>query len=228
MKKFLSLILAVMLTAGFTYSQEKENRDVADFTGVAFGVAGKLILEQGNNFRVTLEGDKDYLDKIETIIRGDRLVIRHERWYSFGINKKVTVYVIMPEIEDLTVSGSGMLIAEGAIRTDDLDINVSGSGNIELADLNAESVDCSISGSGSIELNGEAEEGEVSISGSGNYDGRDFKINSMDVSISGSGTCRALVNEDLEARISGSGDIYYDGSPRVDARVSGSGKVRKN
>ncbi len=227
MKKYLSLILVAMLALGCTNAQTKETRDVDNFTGVAFGVAGTLILEQGNTFSVVLEGDEDFLEEIETTVRGNRLIIRHDRLWSFG-NKKVTAYVTMPEIDNLSVSGSGKMIAEGVLKTADLNMSVSGSGSVELKDLMAESVDCSISGSGSIELNGKAEDGELSISGSGNYSGQDFQLKTLDVSISGSGTCRAMVEEDLEARVSGSGDVYYTGNPRVDARVSGSGKVRKN
>lgn len=227
MKKYLSLILMSLLVLGCSYAQTRETRDVNEFTGIAFGVAGDLILEQGSTFSVVLEGDEDFLEEIETIVKGNKLVIRHDNWFSFG-NKKVTVYVTMPEIVSLSVSGSGKMIAEGPLRAAGLDMSVSGSGDIELKDLNAESIDCSISGSGSIELNGGAEDGELSISGSGNYDGQTFQLNTLEVSISGSGTCRAAVEEELEARVSGSGDVYYSGNPQVDARVSGSGKVRKN
>jgi hypothetical protein len=227
MKKFLNLILVSFLVLGCSFAQTKETRDVDDFTAVAFGVAGELILVQGSTFSVVLEGDEDFLEEIETTVRGNRLIIRHDSWFSFG-NKKVTAYVTMPEVEGLSVSGSGKMIAEGSIRAEDLDMNVSGSGRIELMDLNAESIECSISGSGTIELKGKAEDGELSISGSGDYYGQSFPLSTLDVSISGSGTCRTTVEDDLTARVSGSGDVYYSGSPRVDARVSGSGKVRKN
>jgi len=159
MKKYLSLILVAMLALGCTNAQTKETRYVDNFTGVAFGVAGTLILEQGNTFSVVLEGDEDFLEEIETTVKGNMLIIRHDRWRSFG-NKNVKAYVTMPEIDNLSVSGSGKMIAEGTLKTADLDMRVSGSGTIKLKDLTAESVDCSISGSGSIELNGKAEDGE--------------------------------------------------------------------
>ncbi|MEA1887957.1 MAG: head GIN domain-containing protein [Bacteroidota bacterium] len=226
MKKYLSLILVAVLALGSSYAQTSQTRDVDDFTGLTFGVAGTLVLKQGNTFSVVLEGDEDFLEEIETTVRRDKLLIRHDKWFSWG-NDKVTAYVTMPEIENLAVSGSGKIIAEGAIKTESLDISVSGSGNVELANLAAISVECSISGSGSVELNGEADNGDLSISGSGNYKGEDFQLRTLDVSISGSGKCNARVEDDLEARVSGSGDVYYTGNPSVDARISGSGKVRK-
>jgi hypothetical protein len=229
MKKLFNLLLISILSIGVSYAQSKEERDLEGFTGIGFSVAGTLVLEQGNTFSVVLEGDDDYIEEIETTVQGDMLVISHDRWISIARNKRdLTVYVTMPGVDKLSVSGSGNIIADRSIKSDELDMSVSGSGNIKLADLVAESVDCNISGSGSLELRGSALEGELSISGSGKYRGDSFRLNTLGVQISGSGTCSTLVEDKLVARVSGSGDVYYSGSPSVDARISGSGKVRKN
>ncbi len=228
MKKILSSLLIAFLFIGISFAQSRQTREVSDFSGLNFGVSGTVIVEQGNTFSVILEGDEDYLEDIRTTVRGDILVIslNQDRWISYN-NRKITAYVTMPEIESLGVSGSGKMIAEKNVKSNDLDLNVSGSGNIEMKDLNAVSLDCGISGSGSIELTGEAESGEMSISGSGHFRGESFRLQRVDVSIAGSGNCRVNVEDRLEARVSGSGDIYYSGNPSIDARVSGSGKVRK-
>jgi len=226
MKKaaFIFIMLAMVVSVA---AQKKETRKVDNFTGISFGVAGDLILTQGQEYSVVIEGDADYLEEIETFERNGSLVIRKDNW-MFGTNKKVTVYVTMPEVESLNVSGSGHLVAEGAVKAEEIELNVSGSGRLSLENLTAEEVDCSISGSGNIYLDGTgAKECGLSISGSGRFDGNEFEIGEMTVSISGSGSCKCFVVKDLEARVSGSGDIYYNGSPRIDARVSGSGKVRK-
>lgn len=229
MKKLLTLLIIGAISLGVSHAQSREERSLDNFTGIGFGVAGTLVLEQGNTFSVVLEGDDDYIREIETTVRGDMLIISHDRWISFTRSRRnLTVYITMPEVEELNVSGSGNIVADGSIRSDDLDMSVSGSGNIKLADLNTESVDCSISGSGSLELKGSAIDGELSISGSGKYRGDSFRLNTLDVNISGSGTCSTMVEDKLVARVSGSGDVYYSGNPGVDARISGSGKVRKN
>jgi hypothetical protein len=226
MKRIIPLILAGLFIVNGAKAQ-KETRDVDDFTKVSFAVAGKLYLKQGNKYEVILEGDRDYIEEIETEVRNDRLVIKREKWFSFQ-NKKVTVYITMPEIEGLSVSGSGYLLAEDQLECDELDLSVSGSGDIVLEDLLADELDCGISGSGSINLEGEgADRGEISISGSGNFTAESFEFDKLDVSISGSGRCKCYVNGQLNARVSGSGNIYYKGSPSVDAKSSGSGKVRK-
>jgi hypothetical protein len=221
---FITVMIFMAIAAS---AQEKETRKVDNFSGISLGVAGELYLTQGQGYSVVLEGDRDLLEDIETFERNGVLVIRKDNWMS-STNKRVKVYVTMPEVESLNVSGSGHIIAQGAVKSDEMELNVSGSGKLILENLTAEELDCSISGSGNISLEGMgAKECDLSISGSGRYDGTGLEVGEMVVSISGSGNCRCNVVKDLEARVSGSGDVYYTGNPNIDARVSGSGKVRK-
>jgi hypothetical protein len=205
----------------------KETRNLTGFTKVGFGVAGDLYINIGPEFKVVIEGEKSLLEEIETNVSGSKLTIKKESWHSFG-NEKVTVYITMPELTGLGVSGSGKAEIRDAIKAQDLDFSVSGSGRIMTTDLNIGKLDVGISGSGDVNIggNGEAGNAEVSISGSGNYNGEALKIGTAEFHISGSGSCKCYVTDRLEASVSGSGNIIYSGNPKVDARVSGSGKVR--
>lgn len=226
MKRTAFLFIALMLSM-IAIAQNKETRNVDNFSGISFGVAGDLYLVQGSTYNVTIEGDRDLLSEIETYERNGVLFIRKKDWKR-SMNKRVTVWVTMPDIESLSVSGSGTLTAEGAVKSGEIELNVSGSGRILLSNLAADEVDSSISGSGNIEIAGSgADECDLSISGSGKFYGKDFKVGEMVISVSGSGNCECNVVKELEASVSGSGDIYYLGSPSVDVRISGSGKVRK-
>jgi Putative auto-transporter adhesin, head GIN domain len=224
-----AVILAMAVLSGFAKGQSgvKETRDVKDFTKVSFGVAGNLYINIGPEFKVVLEGEKKDLEDIITEVSGGRLVIKKDNW-RFNMNEKITAYVTMPELRALGVSGSGKAEIKDAVKGDQLDLNVSGSGKIYTNEVSVSELGCSISGSGNIVAggNGTADKADISISGSGNYNGESFKIGSAEIHISGSGNCNCNVTESLRASVSGSGDITYDGNPRVDAHVSGSGKVR--
>ncbi len=228
------LILTISVCSAFAGSQSdgKETRDLKDFTKVNFGVAGNLYINIGPEFKVVLEGEKRYLDEIITEVSGGRLVIKNENWkmhnWRMNMNEKVTVYITMPELKGLGVSGSGKAEIKDAFKTDDLNLSVSGSGKLYISDMTVSNLDCGISGSGDIIIsgNGSADRADISISGSGNYTGESFKIGSAEIHISGSGNCSCNVTESLKASVSGSGNVNYEGNPRVDAHVSGSGKVR--
>src|ERR1035437_2342981 len=224
-----AFILAVAVSSGFAFGQSviKETRDVKDFAKVSFGVAGNLYINFGPEFKVILEGEKRDLEDIITEVSGNRLVIKKDNW-KFNFNEKVTVYITMPELKGLGVSGSGKAEIKDAIKAEDLDLSVSGSGKIFTGDIVVSKLGCSISGSGDIVLegNGNAARADISISGSGNYEGGSYKIGTAEIHISGSGNCSCNVTESLRASVSGSGNVTYEGNPKVDAHVSGSGKVR--
>lgn len=208
-------------------SSENETRNIKGFTRISFGVSGNLYINIGSEFKVILEGDESLLDDIETELSGDKLIIKKDNW-GFNMNEKVTIYITMPELTGLGVSGSGRAEVRDEIKTEDLDLSVSGSGRLLTAGIKATNLECSISGSGNIVLAGEGnvDDAEISISGSGNYAGELLKIATLEASISGSGNCTCSVTESLEARVSGSGNVTYMGNPKIDARVSGSGRVK--
>jgi carbon monoxide dehydrogenase subunit G len=223
-----SVSLLTIISASFIYGQSsKETRDVSGFTKVSFGVPGNLYIRFGSEFKVVLEGDKDFISEIETEVSSGRLVIKKDSWTNFN-NKKVIVNITMPSIESLGVSGSGQAEVVDALKAGSLKLNVSGSGRLTINDLTADDINCSVSGSGDIILkgSGSVEKADIGISGSGDYSGESLITNTADISISGSGTCLCNVTGSLEAHVSGSGNVTYLGNPKVDARVSGSGRVR--
>ena len=223
------IILAIALSSGLANGQSfvKETRDAKGFTKVSFGVAGNLYINFGPEFKVVLEGERSFLDEVITDVSGGKLVIKKENW-RFNMNEKITAYITMPELNGLGVSGSGKAEIKDAVKTDNLNLSVSGSGKIYTTDITVTNIDCSISGSGDIILggSGSTSRADISISGSGNYAGEPLKIVSAEISISGSGNCSCSVTESLRASVSGSGNVTYMGNPKIDARVSGSGKVR--
>lgn len=223
-----SLLVATVFFYGNSYGQDRENRDVSGFTQVSFGISGNLFIKTGPQFSLVLEGDKNILDDIETEVSGNKLVIRKKNWRSSLRDEKVIVNLTMPQIEGLSVSGSGKAEILNPVESDNLNLAVSGSGKILISDLNADDLNCAISGSGDIILGGKGsvDDGEISISGSGSFSGEAVEIDHLEIGVSGSGNCICNVKETLDASVSGSGDVLYSGNPKIDARVSGSGRVR--
>lgn len=249
MKRHLTLFL--LLVSGFAFAQTKETRSVGTFTKLAFRVPGKLILKQGSPQSVVIEGDKELLEKIETEVEGNRLVIGHPdkwRWRDWGWkdDKKVTVYVTVQDIEGLSVSGSGDLVSSGKISTNGLELKVSGSGSLDIdADVKGE-LTADVSGSGDLSVKGACQSFDSSVSGSGKVNMSGTITGRADMSVSGSGRIMAsgtaqqvkatisgsgkVLAADLEVskceiRISGSGDVEINVKDALDANISGSGSV---
>ena len=228
MKTFITSVLSLIIV--FTVHSQKRAVDVGSFNKLSLGIPANVYLKQGSKEQVEIDCDKDIFDEIEFEMRGEKLVIKKENdrnWGSGWRKSEVDIYVTMKEIEGLSVSGSGFLESDGNLETGDIELAVSGSGDMDLA-LSGDELAMRISGSGSIGLEGKAKEAEVRISGSGKVKAEDMTFEVFDARISGSGSCYVTVTEEIEASISGSGSIYYKGNPeRINSNSSGSGKVRK-
>jgi hypothetical protein len=223
---FIYLIIFFMVLS-FESMAQKERRQVDGFDEVSMGISGDLYLKMGSTISLELEGDDDDLEDVITEVRSGTLVIKYKnsKGWSFG-RDRITIYLTMPEISSVSLGGSGKIIGENTIESDDLYLSVSGSGRIEL-NLEADDLTQKISGSGNIEVSGSADRAEISISGSGNLNALDMEVDHYTVKISGSGKCKINVGDSLEANISGSGSVYYKGDPdKIRSNVSGSGKVK--
>ena len=249
MKKIATSLLVVLLTVAFASAQNKEEKKVDSFTRISFKSGGKLYLRQGSPQKVELEGDRDYIEDLDVRVEGDKLIIGKDNnwgWNSDRNEKKVIVYVTVPNIEGLSVSGSGDMIAETKIVAPRLDLAVSGSGTMRLeSDVNGD-MDADVSGSGRIELKGKcksfdshvsgsgrvilnvtiAERAMFGISGSGKIEATG-SAQEVKATISGSGEVHAadLVADRCEVRISGSGGVEINVTKELDANISGSGTV---
>jgi hypothetical protein len=247
MKKLLLAVL--LLTSSVVFSQNRETRNVSSFNRIAFRIPGKLILKQGSPQKVELEGNRELLSKIETEVDGDKLSIgRENRWmdWNWGKEDRVTVYITVPSIEGLSVSGSGDLVCEGKFTTGDLKLAVSGSGSLQIEASASGEIEANVSGSGRLQVGGNCKSFESDVSGSGRVivnakiDGAaDVEISgsgkieasgsaqSIKASISGSGRVNAsnLEVDKCTVRISGSGDVEIHVKSELDANISGSGTV---
>jgi hypothetical protein len=248
MKKIASYLLAVLLSVTFASAQKKELK-LEPFSRISFRAEGKLYLRQGSPQKVEVEGDRDYIDELDIRVEGDRLTMGRDSWNFWNWNNssnKVTIYVTVPDIKSLSVSGSGDLIGETKITSRDLELKVSGSGSMVLEADASGAIDADVSGSGDIELKGKSKDFESHVSGSGKVkltisvaDRATFGLSGsgkviasgsaqeVKATISGSGEVLAadLVVDKCDVRITGSGDVEINVNKELDANISGSGSV---
>lgn len=220
-------------------------RQTGAFSEVKVSSSIRVRLSQGDERRVVVETDDNLMEDLQTKVSGGCLEIGFKSWGSYSPTVAV-VTVVSPEIQEVTVRGSGRVIGQGLITARDMELEIYGTGRIDL-DLKADSVDCEINGSGRMKLALDAARVEAQINGSGRMDmtGRsglaDLEINgsgdfnapglTLDragVEINGSGNVRLKVNDRLKIKVRGSGDVVYSGPARVESRIGGSGSVTRS
>ncbi|CAM1343608.1 head GIN domain-containing protein [Tenacibaculum amylolyticum] len=204
-----------------------EKRTVGSFDEVSLGGFFDVILVNGNEGKITLEGEENILPYIITEVKGGTLRIKTKKNTNLKTTRKLTVTVPFEQIEGVSLGGSGNIIAKKTIKGNNVSFSIGGSGNIKAA-VEAQTVKSSIGGSGSIRLEGDADNLKCSIAGSGNIKAYELTTNSLKVSVAGSGDVQATVKDRIKASIAGSGSVYYKGDPQhIDTKSVGSGDVVK-
>lgn len=206
--------------------------DLAAFTEISVRNNANVILTQGQEQSVTATAKEETIGKLIVEVKDRRLIVRYptNTWFDSKWNPgEVTVNVTMPQIDDLSVSGSGSVSSDDFISSRILDCLVSGGGYIRLMNLKADKITARLSGSGHIQLAGEevVSELKLSLSGSGGVKTSGIKAKNVNVLISGSGSCSVHAVENLNCKIAGSGSVTYYGNPAIETTIVGSGTVNE-
>ncbi|MCB0595096.1 MAG: DUF2807 domain-containing protein [Lewinellaceae bacterium] len=195
---------------------------VAPFEGIELPISGDVFLTQGPEQKVIVEGKDNIIDEIELDVQNGIWKIEFNRCVR-DIDL-LRVFITVPDLTRIRVSGSGDVVSENTFVIQDLEIDIPGSGNVDLS-LDADDLDIDIPGSGRLTLEGLADETKYRISGSGDVHAFNLECRVADISVPGSGDLEVFVTELLKVRISGSGDVFYRGDPALDISISGSGDV---
>jgi hypothetical protein len=214
MKKlsFAFILISITLTSCFkdvivgSGSKVSEERRVAGtFTEVLVKGSIDVQVKQGDSLKIVATDFGNVLPFLTTRLSGNRLIIDYDDAWVTNSSGEVTL--TMPRLTGVEISGSSDVGTIGNYRFDDLSLDVSGSGNINLA--------------------GSAKNVNLRVSGSGDYRAFDMPTDTLRLKISGSGAAQVSVNKLLDAQITGSGDVVFKGNPTVTSQVTGSGRVRK-
>ncbi|MEL7120257.1 MAG: head GIN domain-containing protein [Bacteroidota bacterium] len=193
-----------------------------DFDGIDLAIDAEVYIRQGEFQTVEVQAQDEALDQLETRVRSGIWRIEYDR--CIRREDRVRIFITVPEITYLKISGSGKIVSENVLVTDDLVISIEGSGDIDLA-LDSDDIEANISGSGAIALEGIADVMDCNVSGSGDFRCFPLEVRRANVRISGSGDIEVYVLDQLDVRITGSGDVFYRGIPNLNISVSGSGDV---
>jgi hypothetical protein len=210
--------------AGPTVTREV---DVDDVRSVALATSGDLTVRRGDTPSLTITAGERTQDRLVSEVRDGVLVLDSRGSFGIGSFGSVRYDLVVSELEDVVLSGSGDV--EGAdITGDDVRLRIEGSGSVDLTGLDAVRVRLVVEGSGDVSLTGRSAAIAVGIEGSGGVDAEDLRTEQADVSISGSGSADLQVTRRLAVSISGSGSVSYTGDPEVLSEIDGSGDVTQD
>jgi hypothetical protein len=235
MNKIVVSFLAVLVfcTAGFAQKPIKDVnaqvRQAKNFHGISVGYAFDVYLSQGTEEAVAVSSaDEKYLEKITVDVKDGILYIGLEKgWKMHMGNKKFKAYISFKNIDKLNISGACDVFVEGAIKAENLKVDLSGASDLR-AKLDVSKLTVDLSGASDMSVQGIATQLSIEASGASKFKGFDLRTDFCNANASGASDIKITVTKELSVHASGASDIDYKGDGVIrDLKTSGASSVSK-
>jgi hypothetical protein len=179
-------------------------RDLAAFDSVELAGGNNVVIRVGEKQSVVVKADDNLLDRVTTEVQSRKLVIANTPG-SLTTKSPMSVEVNVPTLTALTLTGSGNIVVDG---------------------VEAESLELTLPGSGTLTGSGTATRLDVTVGGSGTVQFTGLVATDVRALVSGSGSIFITATKTLDASVSGSGAILYAGNPQeITQNVTGTGAI---
>lgn len=206
-----------------------------NFNAIKVLGSADIIFKQSNDTHVEIYGSDNVVPLLETYVDNHTLIIKFKKNVNVINRGKLQVGVASPELNNLTINGSGNVKITKGIQTDHnvefcingsgniqgekischkMGVSINGSGDVKIQGIQSKECYARIAGSGDIDFNGKTGKAEYSIAGSGDIDASSLRASDVTATTTGSGDISCYASKKLTARVSGSGNIAYKGNPQ--------------
>lgn len=207
--------------------------------------SSEVVYTQGNKTEVKIKGASDLVDLIVIENKGNILSVSQK---SSNIEHSVSnffsqlkngfkdetvypvIYVTSPDLIGVTLTGSGDFKSPNQVDTDNMEIQLKGSGDIDFKDIICDNLHAFLQGSGDIDLKKvQAINTNYELKGSGDIDVKQQKVRQTDINLYGSGDIKVVCTDcqQVNAKLTGSGDIdVYGHVEKKTQEVRGSGDIK--
>ena len=208
----------------------KELNNVSNFSSISVLGSPDVEYRQSNGSKTTVSiyGSDNLVDLLEVSTVNGVLQVNIKKGVKIlSGERRLKVIASSPSLNQVNIKGSADVYLKGAIKGNDLNLNIAGSGDIEAENLQYTNIFALVKGSGDIDLKnvkattvmsevkGSAQKATLTVNGSGDISAEKLAATNVVATVAGSGDIVCYASRQLDARVSGSGDIEYKGSPSV-------------
>jgi len=208
---------------------ETETRAPGEFDAIAVVYPATIVINQGNEYLVTVEADDNLLPQLVTTVKDGVLSIENGEGIYF---KRVTptqtvkITITVKDLNEIVLARPGRVEVSG-LKTAKLDLGLKSAGEVILQDLEADSLNVYMYG-GKVISAGMANQLSVSIGKVGEFDGTSLQTQTANVQIGGTASTTVRVSDSLSVSLSGSVAMNYYGSPKeIHESISGAASINK-
>ena len=252
MKKYFLMSLVAMLAIALTSCVSIVNKRYRNDTPSQVNEIGKVtamqafdklnvkapvnvILEQSDTNSVRVEGTAEQLAKMTIYVDNDGLTVdvKESSSVMFGDNKNefqgVQVFVSAALLKDIKISGAGNVAAPSALNVGDINMNISGAGDMNIAQLTCQNLDIKITGAGDVTMGAvQADAVTANVTGAGNIEMAGLIAKSLDNKTTGAGDMvfNNLNVDVVKSHITGAGNITLSGTVGShEEKITGAGSI---
>lgn len=228
--------------------------NVSDFDAIELIGSSNVIYTQSNDgeTKVQIYGSDNIIDLLDVTVKDKTLYVQFKNKVSIYGESKLEVRAGSLSLKSAMLKGSGGIELKGNINSPELNIQLTGSGDIKCKNIVSckDLLNIKMKGSGSInvqdvrigtgnfELNGSgdidvqnviADTGNFKLTGSGDIKTKSCKVSCLRVGLKGSGdvNIKAIDSFSTDAQLSGSGDMMLSGKTQdLTLSLSNSGDIR--
>ncbi len=221
------LVLAMTSNIGAsTAADSLVDLSLASFDAASMNGNFKLLLIQGDEERIVVEGSRKQLNQLEILDKNGKVVVKPRHQKQLKGRGKVHISLYFKQLREIELNGIGLIQCQEPLKAPELEINCNGIKTVEI-DLEVGQLNATFSGVGRTTLRGHAHRAFLEYSGIGNLEAIDLKTRSMKVESSGIGRVEVWATEELEVNASGIGSVWYAGEPAIKRfEGSGMGKIK--
>ena len=220
MKKIALIISALLIVTSSLYANNTvtRNYDFGKITSIEAGSIFSIEITQGNEKGVRVECDEVFAEHLDIKYSDGELKLALKPNSSIDAkrdNQGIKVFLQMPAIEDIDLSGAATLKANGEFTTIDADIETSGASSIKGLILRGKEISLDCSGASTLELSGEfSQKLDAEISGASKVT-LDADGNNLIAEVSGAATLKVNgAHNNTEISCSGASNVKMEGNTR--------------
>lgn len=175
-------------------------------------------------------GDSRVIDSLSVEVQGNTLVVRKGSggWSEQGKvdGPAAVITLAAPLLRSAAVVGGGKLAIGGAVRSQRLDLQVTGAGSIDARGIDSDEMVVTLIGTGNVALAGKSARARLSSNGTGTIAAAPLSVGDLLVRLEGPGEVQANARFTADLISTGLGRIAVTGNAKCTTHAQAGGPVQ--
>ncbi len=203
-----------------------EIRTLDVFSRIEMDGGASVILVQGDEHSVKVEGTQRVVDQLRTEVKDGVLEIDYRNRKLFETwSESPTLTITFKDLSAFRLDGGAELKADN-LNLGELNFNINGGASVRLNKLVTNTLNMTLAGGGDIRVSGAAQNLTIDVSGGTNFEAEDFKCANVNVEVAGAANVVVWATETLNLDLAGAYSVSYWGSPNITQSIGGIGQLK--